>query len=141
MTNIGILTSKDLWNPNTYYYAKDRYKHMIEHEGSLYVCTTSHISGNTFDGSKFASLSGSGGGGSGSLAGVWDMTNTTVPVVFDDFIGGTLTGTGPYTITPDETSYVTAYSTITAGAINSPVIFENLINLSTFDPLEYFLDM
>jgi len=35
MTDMGILTSKDLWNPNTYYYAKDRYKHMIEHEGSL----------------------------------------------------------------------------------------------------------
>jgi len=53
---MGILTSKDLWNPNTYYYAKDRFKHMIEHEGSLYVCTESHVSGSTFDNSKFAAL-------------------------------------------------------------------------------------
>ena len=61
-----------------------------------------------------------------------------IPVVFDDFMGGTLTGTGPYTITPDETTSFTVYSTITAGAINSPVIFENIINTSTFDPLGIF---
>lgn len=132
---MGILTSKDLWNPNTYYYAKDRYKHMIEHEGSLYVCTSSHISGSTFDNSKFASLSGSGGSGGGELAGTWDMTNTTIPVVFDDFLGCGLTGTGPYTITPDETSSITVASTTTSTAINTPVIFENLINTSTYDPL------
>lgn len=119
-----------MWNSNTHYYSSDRYKHMIEHNGSLYLCNEAHVSGSSFDDTKFSPISGSGG-----LAGTWDMTNTTIPVVFDAFSGCDLTGTGPYTITPDETSSVTVASTILPTAINTPVVFENIINTSTFDPL------
>lgn len=86
---MGVLTAKDFWNPNTHYYSDGRYKHLIEHNGSLYVCAESHVSGSTFDSSKFTAISGSGGGGL-TVGGEWDIETaislgpiTELPLGFD----------------------------------------------------------
>jgi len=65
------------------------------------------------------------------------MTNTTIPIVFDDFLACGLTGTGPYTITPDETESIVIASTTTATAVNSEIIFEN-IHFPTYDPFSIY---
>lgn len=69
-----LLKANDFWNPNTYYYATERYKSLIENNNTLYICNESHLSQDEFDDSKFTSM-GSGGGAdlSERYAGEWDL--------------------------------------------------------------------
>lgn len=71
-----LLKSNDFWKPNTYYYSTDRYKSLIEHNNTLYICNESHLSQDEFDDSKFTSM-GSDSGSSGLIpAGDWDIDAT-----------------------------------------------------------------
>lgn len=36
-----IFKKQDMWMPNTFYYATERYKSVIEYNNQLYVCTDS----------------------------------------------------------------------------------------------------
>lgn len=91
---MGVLTSKDFWNPNTHYYSDSRYKHLIEHNNQLYVCTESHISGASFDFTKFTSVSGSGSGG---LSGTpWDITTGSLPINATPGVLLEVSGNGEY---------------------------------------------
>lgn len=58
-----LLKANDFWKPNTYYYATDRYKSLIEKDNTLYICNESHLSQDEFDATKFVGISGSGGSG------------------------------------------------------------------------------
>lgn len=56
-----IFKKQDMWKPNTFYYATERYKSVIEYNNQLYVCTDTHKSNDNFDVTKF-STPGEGGG-------------------------------------------------------------------------------
>ena len=47
-----LLKSNDFWKPNTYYYATERYKSLIEKDNTLYICKESHFSQDEFDATK-----------------------------------------------------------------------------------------
>lgn len=88
-----IFKKQDFWIPNNTYYATDRYKSVIMYGNQLYVCNTTHISGNTFDSEKFDLISGSGGG---LIEQDWDIISTTVtsppstiPVSLNDSVDST----------------------------------------------------
>ena len=53
-----LLKANDFWKPNTYYYATDRYKSLIEKDNTLYICNESHLSQDEFDATKFVEISG-----------------------------------------------------------------------------------
>lgn len=69
-----LFKKPDFWFPNNRYYANDRQKSVVMFNNQLYVCNTTHISGNIFDTNYFTSISGSGGG---LVATDWDIVGTT----------------------------------------------------------------
>lgn len=99
-----LFKTNDFWMPNTFYYATERYKSVIEYNNQLYVCTDTHKSEDTFNTSKFNTLSGSGGS---LVENLWDIdattiTNppTTVNIKLNDTLDATFNELGnQYTIT------------------------------------------
>lgn len=88
-----LFKANDFWIPNNTYYATDRYKSVIMYGNQLYVCNTTHRSGNTFDSDNFDVISGSGGG---LIEQDWDIISTTVtsppstiPVSLNDSVDST----------------------------------------------------
>lgn len=71
------LKANDFWRPNQSYYAGERLKTLLLHDDKFYVCSEPHLSGSTFDPSKFILVSGGGSGGSLVPAGNWDIANST----------------------------------------------------------------
>lgn len=69
-----LFKKPDFWFPNNTYYANTRQKSVVMYNNQLYVCNTTHISGNTFDTNYFTAISGSGGG---LIAGEWDIAAGT----------------------------------------------------------------
>jgi hypothetical protein len=104
-----LLKANDFWKPNTYYYATDRYKSLIENDGILYVCNESHLSDNIFNDSKFTSI-GSGGGTGGvdlseRYAGEWDLNEGGSAYLVEAFPDPTKS-TGYLTISNDLFQFV-----------------------------------
>lgn len=71
------LKANDFWRPNQSYYASDRVKTLLLHDDKFYVCREPHLSGSTFDPTKFILVSGSGGGL--IPQGDWDIANAQIP--------------------------------------------------------------
>jgi len=91
------LLSVDFWKSNTSYVASNRYKSFIVYNDTLYICNESHVSGNTFDVSKFTSIGGAGGGL--SVTGDWDIASSTslgpvtaLPLAYDTYYDSTSLG-------------------------------------------------
>lgn len=128
---MSFLKTKDFWAPNQFYRAQSRYKSLIAYNNKLYICNTSHTSGETFEenSDKFSPVADSGG----QLAGIWDMTPvgaSTLPI--NQVFGGTLSGTGPYTFVAN--SQAALVSTNNAAMPNDVITFTNYHSVDTYDP-------
>lgn len=69
------LLSVDFWRENTNYVSNNRFKSFIVYNDILYICNTTHLSGETFDMSKFTAIGGGAGGL--SVQGDWDIAEST----------------------------------------------------------------
>ncbi len=87
------LKANDFWRPNQSYYASDRVKTLLLHDDKFYVCSEPHLSGSTFDPSKFILVSGGGSGGSLVPVGNWDIASSTTS---GGIVESTITLTEPY---------------------------------------------
>lgn len=108
-----IFKKQDMWMPNTFYYATERYKSVIEYNNQLYVCTDTHKSNDNFDIAKFSTPSEGGGGAGGgfSFGGDWDATDTveiaSIPS-FDVLHNATISGNVLTRIIPGDAFGATA---------------------------------
>ena len=96
-----LLKANDFWKPNTYYYATERYKSLIENDNTLYICTESHFSQDEFDATKFVGIGGSGGADlSERYAGEWNLDTDGV-VTLGEAVPDPTKSTGYLTISDD----------------------------------------
>lgn len=101
-----LLKANDFWKPNTYYYATDRYKSLIEKDNTLYICSESHFSQDEFDATKFVGISGSGGADlSERYAGEWNLDTNGV-VTLGEAVPDPTKSTGYLTISDDVFKYI-----------------------------------
>ena len=101
-----LLKANDFWKPNTYYYATDRYKSLIENDNTLYICSESHLSQDEFDATKFVGISGSGGADlSERYAGEWNLDTNGV-VTLGEAVPDPTKSTGYLTISDDVFKYI-----------------------------------
>ena len=112
-----LLKSNDFWKPNTYYYATERYKSLIEYDNTLYICTESHLSQDEFDETKFNVVSGSGG--SGGLT--ESQVDTLIDTKLTDFTpsgGGGLSFGGDWDAKPIITGEIASFDVLQNATIS-----------------------
>lgn len=131
---MSFLKTKDLWAPNQFYRAQSRYKSLIAYNNKLYICTTSHTSGQTFaeNADKFTPVADGGG----QLAGTWDMTPIGASLLpLDQTYGASVTVSGGENVIHNVgNSPLSIISSSVNAAENSPIQFRNVIDITTYNP-------
>lgn len=123
-----LLKANDFWKPNTYYYATDRYKSLIEYDNTLYICTMSHLSGDVLDETKFNVVSGSGG--SGGLT--ESQVNTLIDTKLTDFTpsgGGGFSFGGDWDATPIDTVEIASFDVLQNATISGNALTQITANV------------